>query len=404
MVDALIKFTGTVTGAGPDGEALLGAIGETVTVANVDDTDVDKWQFEILYSPPGSAITRGIKQAYSTTPDWDFVPDVSECYLVRLRVKDVNGVESVDDRAFGILETNGRLRPPGRATRSSVNFGGQDDGWWFFFRQYLVAIDAVVGGASTPGGADTNVQFNDVGVLAGSANFTFDKTERSLAIGAGATALGTTGAQAMGDGATAGGAGAIALGFNASASAASAVAIGQNADASAQGATALSSGDASAELSLASGDQGFATRWAGHAIGSGKNGPSAIGSSSQSERYQVFGVSASAVPVTLQDNGTAELTLANNKAYIISVHAVAINRTSGKWTSFVREILAHGTGGAAVIDDEFVVRDDPSATGWVLAFTTPAGLTLRATFTGEAVADPTDILVRYDISEVFGTT
>lgn len=47
-------------------------------------------------------------------------------------------------------------------------------------------------GATSPiGGSDTQVQFNDGGVFAGNANFTFNKTTNQIAIGAGTTAAPT---------------------------------------------------------------------------------------------------------------------------------------------------------------------------------------------------------------------
>lgn len=144
MPNALIKFTGSTTGPGGDGEALIGLEGETVTVANVDNTDVDKWQFEVLYSPPGSAITRGVKQAFSTTATWQFVPDSTECFVIRLRVRDANGNESVDDRVFGVREADtDRLVPPFKATGAAMNFGGQTDGWQPYLREYLTALDEI---------------------------------------------------------------------------------------------------------------------------------------------------------------------------------------------------------------------------------------------------------------------
>lgn len=139
--NASIKFSGSTTGAGGDGRALIGIQGETVTVANSDDTDVEQWQFEILYVPPTSALTRGVKQVYSTDPNWTFVPDSSESFLIRLRVKDADGNESVDDRVFSVLEATGRLISPFKGSARSMNYGGQTDGWWPYHRAYQKAVD-----------------------------------------------------------------------------------------------------------------------------------------------------------------------------------------------------------------------------------------------------------------------
>lgn len=46
---------------------------------------------------------------------------------------------------------------------------------------------ATVSGGGSPGGADTNVQFNDSGAFGGNANFVFDKTNFRVGIGPGAT-------------------------------------------------------------------------------------------------------------------------------------------------------------------------------------------------------------------------
>lgn len=145
MPSALIKFEqeSPGPGEGPDGEALIGVAGTAVTVSNVDDTDVEEAQFEILYVPPASALTAGVKQAYSSTLTWDgFEPDVSGCYVIRLRVRDELGNESVDDRVFGVLEDTGRLIPPFAFGRS-LNFGGQTQGWLPYARAYFEAVDQI---------------------------------------------------------------------------------------------------------------------------------------------------------------------------------------------------------------------------------------------------------------------
>lgn len=176
-VNASIKFTGSITGAGPDGEALVGQTGEVVTVSNVDNTNVAKWQFELLYVPPGSAITRGVKQAYSSTMTWAFTPDTTECFLVRLRVKDAAGNESVDDRIFAIPQTSsGRIIPPFKSSSKTMNIGGQEDGWHPYFRAYLIAVDAL-----TAGDASEGIIFRPGGVTAGRVYATFAEVKTAIA-------------------------------------------------------------------------------------------------------------------------------------------------------------------------------------------------------------------------------
>lgn len=143
MPSALINFTQNAPGpgVGGGGRALMGVTGTLVTVSNDDDTNVAQSQFEILYSPPTSAIAAGVKQAYSTTKTWTFTPDVTGGFVVRLRVKDSQGNESVDDRVFGVLEGSGRFVPPLVAGRA-LNFLNQTLGWLPYVRDYLLAVDA----------------------------------------------------------------------------------------------------------------------------------------------------------------------------------------------------------------------------------------------------------------------
>ena len=50
------------------------------------------------------------------------------------------------------------------------------------------AWEAASGGGGTPGGSDTQVQFNDVGVFGGDAGFAFNKTAKTLTVGGGTIA------------------------------------------------------------------------------------------------------------------------------------------------------------------------------------------------------------------------
>jgi hypothetical protein len=44
-------------------------------------------------------------------------------------------------------------------------------------------LEVPIGGGGTPGGADTQIQFNDGGAFAGDSGFTFDKTNNALTLG-----------------------------------------------------------------------------------------------------------------------------------------------------------------------------------------------------------------------------
>lgn len=144
MPSAQIKFTQNAPGpgAGGNGHALVGVSGTSVLVENVNNTGVDQAQFELSYVPPGSALTTGVKQAYSTDLDWAFTPDTTESFVVKLRVKDADGNESVDVRVFSVLETSGRLIPP-MVAGAAMNYAGQLFGWQPYVRAYLKAIDSI---------------------------------------------------------------------------------------------------------------------------------------------------------------------------------------------------------------------------------------------------------------------
>jgi len=71
--------------------------------------------------------------------------------------------------------------------RSEVIYDGTD--------YVLLDLIPVGGGGGTPGGSDTEVQFNDAGVFAGDAEFTFDSTTKLLQVGPAATGIRLYGAE-----------------------------------------------------------------------------------------------------------------------------------------------------------------------------------------------------------------
>ena len=146
-VAAAIKFTQGFTTAAP-GIALLGATGTQVSVNNGDDANVISWSWEILSVPTGSAVGTGVIQE-GPISTFQFTPDLTGCYLVRLTVQDAFDNFARDTRTFGVLETSGRLIPPFGGTDSSMNFGGQTLGWAAYVDEYLKHVDAGGGGSGT---------------------------------------------------------------------------------------------------------------------------------------------------------------------------------------------------------------------------------------------------------------
>lgn len=143
---ALIKFVQGAT-TGPTGQALIGALG-SFTVQNSNNAGVQSWQIDLLYVPPGSAVTASTPYALndaSSTPSASFAGDVTACWRVRLKVWDVpsrDGPPSdTDIRVFGIKEpTHGtlipcpQLNPPpinetNPAKPDEFNFAGGLNGW-----------------------------------------------------------------------------------------------------------------------------------------------------------------------------------------------------------------------------------------------------------------------------------
>jgi len=125
-ITAAITFSqgGTST---PAGQAMLGAVGVPVTVANGSDIGVTSWEWTLLSVPPGSALSTGI---FSTSPTGVFTPDVEgQAFLIRLTVTGVGREAAVDMRAFGIIGPMGWLIPAFLGDHRAHNFDGQTRGW-----------------------------------------------------------------------------------------------------------------------------------------------------------------------------------------------------------------------------------------------------------------------------------
>ncbi len=147
---ALLKFAQGAT-VGGDGRALVGVLGTSVTISNVNNTSVQSWQIDLAYVDPTSALVISTPYASndsSSTPSATFTPDVRRSYRWVLKVWSVpNRVgqpDSVDIRIFSVRELNGVIIPPSSlwplplpdprtgdpaAKPLENNYDGQIDGW-----------------------------------------------------------------------------------------------------------------------------------------------------------------------------------------------------------------------------------------------------------------------------------
>lgn len=152
---ALIKLTQASGPTDVAGRAVEGTLtgvpaSDKVTVTNNDNTDVNNWDIELLYDPPGSALGAVpgtpvmLGTAVSSTPSATFIPDVAGSYRIRLTVRDSAGTPNIDIRDFGIENENGIIVPPYQKLPDSLpvlgsgtagekpneqNYGGQAYGW-----------------------------------------------------------------------------------------------------------------------------------------------------------------------------------------------------------------------------------------------------------------------------------
>jgi len=148
-VTALIQFD--QGGPGTPGQAFVGSTGSLVTVTNDDNTNVNSWQIDLVYTPPGSAVPVAIPLAFNdanNTPTATFTPDVRGSYRLVTTVWAVinrtGNNYDVDIRNFIILLSNGLVLPPyqkdpdklptlasGRpgAKPNETNINGSEFGW-----------------------------------------------------------------------------------------------------------------------------------------------------------------------------------------------------------------------------------------------------------------------------------
>src|SRR4051812_35404306 len=113
---ALIQLTQGAN-IGVAGQALFGSIGTSVAIANNNNTSVASWQIDLLYVPPGSALSTGTLAFNNngSTPSASFTPDVRGPYRIALYVWNApnrsGNPTDTDIRNFGIKEANGIFRP-----------------------------------------------------------------------------------------------------------------------------------------------------------------------------------------------------------------------------------------------------------------------------------------------------
>jgi len=130
---------------------MLGTTGLVVTVENVNNTNVQSWQIDLLYSDPSSGVTPATPFAFSdngSTPTATFTPDVRRSYRWQLKVWSTPNrpgtPDDTDIRVFSVPEANTLVIPPAQIwpkplpdprsgdpgnKLNEMNFGGQPDGW-----------------------------------------------------------------------------------------------------------------------------------------------------------------------------------------------------------------------------------------------------------------------------------
>jgi hypothetical protein len=150
MTTALIKYT--QLSAGPDGEAFIGVPSQLVTIENSDNTGVESWKIDMVYTPPGSSVAVAeplLENPASNTPLATFMPDATPgCYRHVLTVYSAPGYlgdSDVDIRNFVVPEpVYGIIFPPYQelpaklpvvgsglagAKPDELNVGSQQYGW-----------------------------------------------------------------------------------------------------------------------------------------------------------------------------------------------------------------------------------------------------------------------------------
>lgn len=129
----------------PPGEALVGVITTPVVASNADDTNVKRWDWEVLDVPDTSAVPTGLVQS-GQNPIYTFVPDLAGSYMLELRTFDSIGRVARHRLAFIVPESNALLIPPWLGNDESLNYGGQLKGWKTILNPWLKYILTLTGG------------------------------------------------------------------------------------------------------------------------------------------------------------------------------------------------------------------------------------------------------------------
>lgn len=167
---ALIKFVQGFS-APPAGEALIGPTGVPVTASNGDNSGVATWEWVTVDKPPGStAIPSGV---ITTASSFVFTPDLAGGYHLQLKVRDIDGIESVDRRVFQVAEPSGHVIPPFDALAPALNFSAQTRGWAKYLEELLRFLLAGSGGG---GGAIVAADFSFVAGDKDTDQTTFTRT------------------------------------------------------------------------------------------------------------------------------------------------------------------------------------------------------------------------------------
>jgi hypothetical protein len=181
-VSASIKFV-QGSNVGTPGVALLGVTGTSVTCSNGSDTGVDEWQWTVISSPEGSAVTPGTT---GTSPTFSFDPDITGCYLIELLTtgSDSPSDTATDYRAFGVPQTSGNgLIPSFACDAGSLNFSGVTTGWDPIMRTWLLLLDSL----ASSGTYVTNITTSAVLPVATEIFIQLDTNAGSLTLTANAT-------------------------------------------------------------------------------------------------------------------------------------------------------------------------------------------------------------------------
>ena len=188
---ALIKLSQGIL-IPPAGQALAGAGGVSFTIENASPVDIQSWEVQLVYVPPGSTVVVGL---VATSPNTSVVlgavvPDlVPGCYRIRLRVwpqTNYQGAPSEDIRNFAVPSANGVIFPPYQQLPpklpilgsgapgekpDELNFGGQPYGWDGYGNEGLVLdfmrkTDALLSGGGGGGGGFTDIPINQIKTIA----------------------------------------------------------------------------------------------------------------------------------------------------------------------------------------------------------------------------------------------